>query len=411
MPSNVDKHTVEGERPVRLCNYVDVYRNDQIRDDMDFMLATATDAQIERFTLREQDVLATKDSEEPGDIGVPAYVAHDMPGVVCGYHLAVFRPSRQRLYGGFLAWALRSRQVQAYYETAATGISRYALSVNDLGMTPIPLPDYSEQERIANFLNEQTARIDALIAEKEHLLQRLTEHLDSQTSFLLSGGNVLGDRRQTGWRFLPEVPAKWSLAHLRWIAKRVDVGIAEAATHAYAETGVPILRSTNIRPNSVEGTLLFVEPWFAERNASKTLLTNDLVTVRTGYPGVTAVVPPTLNGCQCFTMLITTLSDGYLPEYYARYLNSAPARGYFEVESWGSAQKNISVPILKDVYVPRLPLAEQEEIVRECRRFEDCVRSLSNHVSAHIQRLREYRSSLISAAVSGQIDIDSRPEG
>ena len=179
MPSNVDKHSVEGEIPVRLCNYVDVYNNDRIDDSIDFMSATASEAQVARFTLKAQDVLVTKDSEEPSDIGIPAYVSQDMPGVVCGYHLAVLRPDLRRVRGGFLRWALQSAEIQAYYETAATGISRYALGISDLGMTPLHLPELREQTRIANFLDEQTARIDALMDEKERLDALLGEYRQS----------------------------------------------------------------------------------------------------------------------------------------------------------------------------------------------------------------------------------------
>ncbi|RCN59113.1 restriction endonuclease subunit S [Acidiferrobacter thiooxydans] len=187
MPSNVDKHSVEGEIPVRLCNYVDVYNNDRIDDSIDFMSATASEAQVARFTLKAQDVLVTKDSEEPSDIGIPAYVPQDMPGVVCGYHLAVLRPDLRRVHGGFLSWALQSAEVQAYYETAATGISRYALGISDLGMTPLHLPELREQTRIANFLDEKTARIDALIGEKQRLDALLGEYRSSLISSAVTG--------------------------------------------------------------------------------------------------------------------------------------------------------------------------------------------------------------------------------
>ena len=70
--SNVDKHTKEGELPVRLCNYVDVYKNDHIIQAMPFMRATASREEIERFRLERDDVLITKDSESWDDIGVPA---------------------------------------------------------------------------------------------------------------------------------------------------------------------------------------------------------------------------------------------------------------------------------------------------------------------------------------------------
>lgn len=119
MPSNVDKHSVDGDK-VSLCNYVDVYKNERITDALNFMEATATEAQVSRFTLQAHDVIVTKDSEEPTDIGIPAYVPSSLPGVVCGYHLAVLRPSDERLYGGYLHCPLQSAEVKAYYSTAAT---------------------------------------------------------------------------------------------------------------------------------------------------------------------------------------------------------------------------------------------------------------------------------------------------
>ena len=70
--SNVDKKTKDGELPVQLCNYTDVYYNDVLSFDLPFMKATATCEQIERFTLRTGDTVITKDSEDPNDIAVPA---------------------------------------------------------------------------------------------------------------------------------------------------------------------------------------------------------------------------------------------------------------------------------------------------------------------------------------------------
>lgn len=83
--SNVDKKSVDGEQQVSLCNYVDVYHNDYIRPDMEFMQATATPEQIRKFSLRRGDVLITKDSESWLDIAVPALVVADLPHVLCGY--------------------------------------------------------------------------------------------------------------------------------------------------------------------------------------------------------------------------------------------------------------------------------------------------------------------------------------
>jgi type I restriction enzyme S subunit len=87
--SNIDKHSLDGQPPVRLCNYMDVYKNEVIDDSIEFMLATASPEQIERLTVKPGDLIVTKDSESPSDIAVPAYVDMDIKGLVCGYHLAI----------------------------------------------------------------------------------------------------------------------------------------------------------------------------------------------------------------------------------------------------------------------------------------------------------------------------------
>ena len=91
-PSNVDKKSYDGETPVFLCNYTDVYYHAKITADIDFMAATASPEQIAKFSLRKGDTIITKDSETAADIAVPAYVPLDLPGVVCGYHLSLVRP-------------------------------------------------------------------------------------------------------------------------------------------------------------------------------------------------------------------------------------------------------------------------------------------------------------------------------
>jgi hypothetical protein len=127
--STVDKKTEEGETPVRLCNYTDVYNNDRIVDDPEFMQATATADEIARFTLKKGDVLITKDSEEWNDIAVPAYVTADMPGVLCGYHLAHIRPYATSLDGAYLSRAFTADGVRQQFHVGANGITRYGLPI------------------------------------------------------------------------------------------------------------------------------------------------------------------------------------------------------------------------------------------------------------------------------------------
>ena len=123
--SSVDKKTVPDERAVRLCNYSDVYHHRVIRTGRDYMEATATEREIRNCALRLGDVIITKDSETAADIGVPAVVGEEVPDLVCGYHLAILRPSKADLDGHFLFHALGDHGAKRQFRRYASGITRY----------------------------------------------------------------------------------------------------------------------------------------------------------------------------------------------------------------------------------------------------------------------------------------------
>ena len=161
--SNVDKHVKDDEQPVRLCNYVDVYKNDRVRSGMAFMGATATTDEIERFRLRSGDVLITKDSEAWNDIGVPALVEDTEDDIVSGYHLALLRPFPERVDGGYLFRALQSPAVAYQFHVEANGVTRYGLSHSAIKSVWLPLPPLPEQATIVRYLDKTTAAVDTAI--------------------------------------------------------------------------------------------------------------------------------------------------------------------------------------------------------------------------------------------------------
>lgn len=152
--SSVDKLTEHGEMPVRLCNYTDVYKNTYIRSDMPFMRASASQAEIERFGLRVGDVIITKDSETPDDIGVPAVVDSTAPDIVCGYHLALIRPDLASLDPLFLAMQLKHTRLARYFGRQANGSTRYGLSTRSIEQAPILKLPVTEQKRRSDVLRE-----------------------------------------------------------------------------------------------------------------------------------------------------------------------------------------------------------------------------------------------------------------
>jgi len=158
--SSVDKKSKPDEIPVRLCNYTDVYYNSTIRKNMAFMAATASDREIAKCALSSGDVVITKDSEKYDDIGVPAFVMDDVPDLVCGYHLAILRPSTDRIYGRYLFYALSTHDVQTQFHYYANGITRFGLRKSDIGLVEVPLPCMEEQRAIAHLLGALDDKIE-----------------------------------------------------------------------------------------------------------------------------------------------------------------------------------------------------------------------------------------------------------
>ena len=174
--SPVDKKTIEKELPVKLCNYTDVYYNNTINSKISFMAATAKPQEIEKFSLVKGDVIITKDSETPDDIGVPAYVEETIDNLLCGYHLAILRPNKQT-EGKYVCYVLICPRVKYDFYRFANGITRFGLTAESFKKIKIPIPSLLEQKSIANTLNTAQQEIK--------LLEQLAERYRTQKRGLM----------------------------------------------------------------------------------------------------------------------------------------------------------------------------------------------------------------------------------
>lgn len=165
--SSVDKKTVDGEIPVLLCNYQDVVGNYRIRSEMDFMSATATAKEIDKWTLRQGDVVFTKDAE----IGKVSLIDENIPNLVCGYHLGIARPKIDYVTGPFLAELLKTSTVQRQFLRLQTGLTISGIRLGDAKSLKLLLPPLDEQKRIANILSS----VDEAIKQTENVITKTVQ--------------------------------------------------------------------------------------------------------------------------------------------------------------------------------------------------------------------------------------------
>ncbi len=274
------------------------------------------------------------------------------------------------------------------------GTTFLELSSNELAAFKVWAPPAGMQVRIANFLDEQTARIDALIAEKEQLFTLLTESKESAIERAV----------------LP--PEGQPLKALKRVTTRVITGPFGSALHSaeYISGGIPVINPAHIigatlRPDSN----VSVTEERAESLSSYRLTPGELVVGRRGEMGRCALVPPEGDGWICGTgsLLATPKLSEAVPAYLQLVVSSRAARDWLSLESVGSTMENLNSEILG-----RLPgffpsIAEQTSRVETAMLAIAQHDTLMTHVEEHISRLREYRSSLISAAVTGQLDIST----
>ena len=221
--SSIDKKTKEGEHKVKLCNFVDVYHNWAITESMynSFMIASANDKNIERFSLRKGYVAFTKDSETRNDIGISTYIADNFDDVVLGYHCALVKPNEDILLGKYLNAFMHSDYIKKYLELNATGSGmRYTLSVQTLYDMPILLPSVEEQEYIGNIISTIDRKI-AVNRAVNHNLEAIAKQLydywfvqfdfpnEEGKPYKSSGGEMVWNEK-----LHREIPHDWDVVNL-----------------------------------------------------------------------------------------------------------------------------------------------------------------------------------------------------
>jgi type I restriction enzyme S subunit len=404
--SNVDKHSLDDQEPVRLCNYTDVYKNERITLDMDLMKATATLEEISKFHLEVDDVVITKDSESWNDIAIPAYIVETSDDLVCGYHLAIIRPKKQELNGRFLFRCLQSRPVALQLELASTGVTRYGLPKGAIGSAIIPLPPVNIQKQIADYLDRETTQIDNLIAAKEQMLTLLEEKREALISHAVTRGLDPNDAfKRSGLDWLGDIPQHWQVCQLKRIWESNDYGISE---NIRGDGEIKVLRMTCIEDGIVDlskgGEVESVDPYLLLRKGDLLFnRTNSLDQV--AKVGIVQSEPEKPTTFASYLVRIRTNDLAY-PEFLAAYLNSQDFLTFARKNAIAAiGQANLSPSRYGEIKIAIPPKSEQEKIVDIINKEREKNRELENALTDSIALLKERRSALITAAVTGQIGL------
>jgi type I restriction enzyme S subunit len=349
-----------------------------------------------------------------GEMGRCALVSQNEAGWLCGTGSLNVRLS-DRALPSFVSLFLGTTHVRELLKLESVGSTMDNLNTDILSRVYVPVPTIYEQTQIAAFLDRETAKIDALIAEQQCLIELLKEKRQAVISHAVTKGlNPDAPMKDSGIEWLGEVPAHWEVMALSKVTlSRCDgpFGSGLKSEH-YTESGVRVIRLQNIRRDGFSGSdEAFIDAEYCESELSgHDVMCGDVLIAGLGDDkntvGRACVAPmgiePAMVKADCFRFRLDTVK--VLPDYVAIQLSasSAPDAG---VLSSGSTRSRIPLSVMATRKLAIPPVLEQGEITDFIRTEIAKLDTLTTEAYRAISLLQERRTALISAAVTGQIDV------
>ena len=288
-----------------------------------------------------------------------------------------------------------------------------------IGNCLLPVPPKVEQTAIADFLDRETGRIDTLVAKKRRLVELLKEKRTALISRTVTRGLPEAAARKfglephirfkdSGIEWLGEVPEGWEVVPLFRIIETIQTGPFGSQLHSadYIEGGIPLINPAHISGGKVApDPLSSVDEMTAIRLSRYRLRVGDIVMGRRGEIGRCAVIGPKEVGWLCGTGSLLIRLRNLNAAYFAFIISGSGFSSLLELNAVGTTMLNLNPTIVGRMTVPVPPLSEQTAIATYLDRETAKIDQLVAKVEAVIARLQEYRTALITAAVTGKIDV------
>lgn len=328
-------------------------------------------------------------------------------------NMTAFIPNQRRLSTAWVYYWLSTLDFGEFTNPGAVP----SLSEGYQATLPIALPPLDEQQTIARFLDAKTAQIDALVAQKRQLIEKLKEKRQALIARTVTRGlppeaaKAAGlepnpEMKNANQLWLGEIPLHWGVKPLKFVTK-IKTGFAFSSDD-FTDEGVPVVRIGDIsRDGQVDlSDAKYLPVEYQRSHAAVRIKNNDILMAMTGATigkaaRYTANSPALLNQRVCAFRALPTFHQGYLwfilnSDFYIRYVL---------LIAFGGAQPNISDKQLLDCCVPVPPLKEQVEISMFLEIETGKLDDLMTQANLAIDRLTEYRQALITSAVTGKIDL------
>lgn len=290
----------------------------------------------------------------------------------------------------------------------ATGMGIPHVNGEELRGIALPLPDRDEQQKISNFLDHETTKIDHLIEKQQQLIELLKEKRQAVISHAVTKGlNPNVPMKDSGVEWLGEVPEHWDITKLKWKASTISGSTPTTSKYElYYENGsIPWIRTTDLNNGDLYETPILITPRGVNETACSILPVNSILIAMYGGAGsigkhALLKFESTINQAVCGVLPSKYFNADYLHRFYEFY------RPFWMIGASGTRKDpNIGQDHIKEALVPLPPLEEQVLISNFISEMQSTYDAITQKAESAIQLMQERRTALISAAVTGKIDV------
>lgn len=362
----------------------------------------------------DTDVVPTKSLAQVGDIliGLSGSISNfaqvksdDLP-LAINQRVGIVRAHRDEAQ--FITYFLRSSAFSEQIQSQLPETTILNISMEQIRSCALAWPDSEEINAIRQGLDRETARIDALMERKTRFIELLREKRQALiTCAITKGLDPHVKMKDSGVKWLGDVPEHWEVRSVSSMSTKITNGFVGPTRDILVEGGVRYLQSLHIKGNQIKFDVpYFVTEAWSNQHKKSILETGDVLIVQTGDIGQVTVVTDEFAGCNCHALIIVSPIRSILAgEWISWVFNSSYGYHSLLAIQTGAMHPHLNCGNVKDVFLPVPSLEEQREIIQYVETEERRVAALITKTVSSIELLKERRSALITAAVTGQIDL------
>ena len=409
--STNDEALSDAEDPLRVMFYVDISAVDATRGITRYEELVFEDAPSRaRRLVRDGDTIV---STVRTYLRAIAPIDSPKPEMVVSTGFAVIRP--RAIDDEFASWVLREQGFLDEIVARSVGVSYPAINAPEIGNLPVAIPPHDEQRAIAAFLDRETERIDSLIAKKRLLMERLREYRTALITRTVTRGLPPAAARAAGLEpsprlkpsgveWLGEMPEHWEVLHPSFGFGRIGSGTTPRSdAEEYYRGDTPWVTTSELRESTI----------FETAKSVTAAALHDHTALHVYPPGALVIamygatigrlgilgVPAAVNQACCVFAEPTRLRARFVYYWLAGF------RDVLISHSVGGGQPNLSQEDLRGLRIPAPSTDEQDRIAEYLDTEISLLNGLASEIDSGIERLQEYRTALITAAVTGKIDV------